>query len=187
MNPLLLAAPAVEPVGLIEMKGYLRLDTGDEDDLVSALIQSARLTVEAATGLALLAQSWRLRLGRWPSDGIVPIPLSPLMSIDAVRGAPASGGAVAIDPDLYRLDEAANPVRLLLDRTLQFEAGGLEIDVTAGFGTAPERVPQPLRLALRRLAAHWFEHRGDARGAGASALPGEVSALLAPFVRARLA
>jgi uncharacterized phiE125 gp8 family phage protein len=187
MNPLLLAAPAVEPVGLAEMKSYLRLDTGDEDDLVLALIQSARLTVEAATGLALLAQSWRIRLARPPSDGVVPVPLSPLMSLDAVRSVPASGAPVTVDPDLYRLDEAANPVRLLLDRTLPFGTGGLEIDVTAGFGPSPEWVPQPLRLALRRLCAHWFEHRGDARGAGASALPGEVSALLAPFVRARLA
>jgi hypothetical protein len=41
-----------------------------------------------------------------------------------------------------------------------------------------------LKLAIRILVAHWFEHRGDM--AGEQILPPEALALVAPFQRARL-
>ena len=56
----------------------------------------------------------------------------------------------------------------------------------AGFGATAAAVPALLRQAVLRLAARWFEHRGDVVGRDAEALPPEILALVAPFRRARL-
>jgi uncharacterized phiE125 gp8 family phage protein len=47
-------------------------------------------------------------------------------------------------------------------------------------------VPALLRQAVLRLAARWFELRGDVAGRDAAALPAEIMTLVAPFRRARL-
>ena len=59
-----------------------------------------------------------------------------------------------------------------------------EIDLRAGYGASGQAVPAPLRLAIRMLAARWFENRGDLLGQ--QTLPPEVETLLAPFRRSRL-
>jgi uncharacterized phiE125 gp8 family phage protein len=62
MTPLLTFAPQTEPLSLEEAKSWLRVDTGDEDQLIQSLIVSARLAVEAATNRLLINQHWRLLL-----------------------------------------------------------------------------------------------------------------------------
>ena len=57
MNPILITGPAVEPVTLAEMRAYLRLDDTAEDDLVAALVTTARQCVESASGRMLIIQS----------------------------------------------------------------------------------------------------------------------------------
>lgn len=190
MNPLVLVGPAVEPVTLAAMKRYLRLDGDDEDDLVSALIMAGRLTVERTARIALVDQTWRLRLSAWPADRAVTLPFHPLTSVEAVRVGTASGAFALVDPGSYRLDLGCEPGRLLVDVGVPdpaTRAAGIEVDVVCGFGTSPAAIPEPLVLAVRRLVAYWFEHRGDAARPGTPALPADALALVAPFVRPRLA
>ncbi len=189
MSPIPIAGPAVEPVSLAEMKTYLRLDTSDEDAVVASLIVAARHTLELATRRAFVAQTWRVRLDRWPEGRAVPLPFAPVMSIVSVRVTPSGGSPATIAPGSYRLDTAHEPPRLIVDDSAP-EAGGqgesVEIDASFGFGPAPADVPAPLRLAIQRLAARWFERRGDEDGE-ADILPGDVRALVWPFIRRRIA
>lgn len=64
--------------------------------------------------------------------------------------------------------------------------GAIEIDIAVGFGATAAAVPAPLRQAVLRLAARWFEQRGDVAGRDAQALPVAIAALVAPFRRGRL-
>ncbi len=190
MIPIALAGPAVEPIPLADMKAYLRLDGADEDDLVSALIIAGRLTVERHARIALIEQSWRLRLPAWPPDRVVLLPLLPVIGVDAVRVIGPPGPPVAVEPGLYRLDSSGDPARLLVDPTVPepgSPSGAVEVDVTCGYGAIPAAVPEPLRLAIRRLVAHWFERRGDDQLPAAPGLPADARSLLAAFVRPRLA
>jgi uncharacterized phiE125 gp8 family phage protein len=190
MNAIALAGPAVEPVSVPEMRAYLRLDTTDEDGLLALLIPAARLTVERATRLALIEQSWRVTLEGWPSERPLPLPLWPALAITAVRVRPVSGPSVVLDAASYRLDRSRDPARVLLDPAmadLGIPGGAVEIDASFGFGASPAEVPAPLKLAIQRLVAFWFEQRGDERPDGPEALPAEIRALLAAFVRPRLA
>ena len=182
MNRIILDGPAVEPVSLAEMRLFLRLDASDEDDLVAALIVAARITVEAATRLALVRQTWRLRVPASPRRCPIPLPLAPVIAALAVR----QPGGPDLASDLYRLDDAADPARLVLAEGVPDLGAGLEIDLAVGFGPDAASVPEPLRLAIRVLAACLHARRGDERGTD-EPLPASVRALIAPFARARLA
>ncbi|HMO29753.1 hypothetical protein [Enterovirga sp.] len=190
MNPIALAGPAVEPIPLAQMKSYLRLDGEDEDDLVEALVMAARVTVERHARLLLISQSWRLTLAAWPAGRTVRLPLHPILGIDEVRIAGEGDSPTIVPPGLYRLDSEGDVDRLVVDESAPAptgRSGRIEIDVACGFGGDPASVPQPLILAMSRLVAHWFEHRGDEPRPGGAGLPADVAALVAPFARPRLA
>ena len=80
MSPILIGGPAVEPVTVPEMMAYLRLDGPDEEALVASLIVAARHTLELVTRQVFIAQTWRVRLDRWPPGRVVALPLARPMS-----------------------------------------------------------------------------------------------------------
>lgn len=186
-----LTAPATEPVTLADAKAHLRIDDDSEDALVTSLVLTSRLHIEAALGIALVSQDWQLVLDRWPKGGAVTIPLHPLQSVSAVRVLDEAGSATVVGTDRYVVDTVSSLGRLVATafglpqpgRT----ANGVEIDFTAGFGPAPEDVPAPIRQALLMLVAHWHEHRDPVEiGTPGVAIPAAVSRLLKPYRVARL-
>lgn len=189
MTPLALTPPAQEPVSLSEARQFLRLDQSEEDGLLATLITAARLMVEAASGRCLIDQGWRLVLDRWPDGGELRLPLSPVGSISAGRVYDLLGEAQPVATGALQLDRSADPplIRVVGQVPEIGRAhGAIEIDVVAGYGAAADAVPALLRQAVLRLAARWFEQRGDVVGRDAQALPAEIMALIAPFRRARL-
>jgi len=191
MALVLTGAPAVEPVTVSEAKAHLRVDGTAEDTLLGSLILTSRLHIEAALGLALITQSWRLRLDRWPNGAEVELPLSPLQSVASVKVAAADGEAETVPANRYVVDLDGTPPRLVRNGggwpQPEKAAGGIEIDFTAGYGDDAEDVPAPIRQALLLLIAHWYEHRDPIEvGSRETAIPAAVSDLLAPYRTVRL-
>lgn len=189
MTPLALAPPATEPVTLTEARQFLRLDQGDEDELLSTLLTASRLMIEAAAGRCLIEQRWRIVLDRWPAKGEIRMPLSPIARIEAARVYDMLGAAQTVAEAALTLDRSADPpvIRLTAEvPEIGRDHGAIEIDVMAGYGETAAAVPAPRRQAVLRLAAPWFEERGDVASRDARALPGAIAALVAPFRRGRL-
>lgn len=189
MTPIALTPPALEPVTLSEARVFLRLDETPEDGLLASLITAARLMVEAASGRFLIDQSWRLVLDRWPVSGEIWLPLSPASAISAARVYDLLGASQPVAAGSLQLDGAADPpvIRVVGEVPEIGRAhGAIEIDLVAGYGATADAVPALLRQAVLRLAARWFERRGDAVGRDAEALPPEIMALIVPFRRVRL-
>lgn len=181
--------PAVEPISPAEAKAHLRIDHDSEDTLLSGLIRAAREEVERSTGLALIEQSWRLALDRWPRDGRVLLRRTPVREVLSVTVFDGDGGASVLSPAHYELDLLSSPARLFLANPSEPGAtlNGIEIDFTAGFGESGTDVPDLLKRALLILVAHWYEFRG-AFGADAQpvSIPDSYRRLIAAYRAPRL-
>ena len=191
MAMLLRSGPNLEPVTIEEVKAHLRVDGSDEDALLASLVLTSRLHIEAALSIALVAQSWRMVLDVWPKNGIVAMPIAPVMMIEDVRVIAANGDVNTVAADTYHLDVAGRPRRLMPLAGAWPSPGrrtaGIEIDLIAGYGATAADVPAPIRQALLLLIAHWYEHRDPFEiGAPQTNVPNAVSRLLGPYRAVRL-
>lgn len=181
MSAFLLTAPAVEPLSLADARSFLRVEHDADDAIIAALVSAARNHVEALTRCALIAQTWRLVLDRWPDSGRIKPRIGPLRSLAAVRVFNAAGEASAIDPETFVIDRAAGVIAApgwSLPAPGRGVAG-IELDIETGFGESPSDVPPKLLQAIRMLVAHWYENRGlIAIGQSIAMMPGSVNALI---------
>lgn len=181
-----ISAPGVEPVTLAEAKAHMRLDGGDEDALVTALIGVARGYLEHTTGLLLITRGMRLYLDRWPKSGIVRIAHGPVRRIDAVTVYDGEGAPRAVALAGHRLDGFGRPARFwLADPPAPGRCqNGIEIDFTAGFGDSGADVPDELKRALLMHVALMFSYRGAVAPADQpAAAPAGYDRLVAPYCR----
>ncbi len=191
MTLMMLSGPAAEPVSLADARQWMKVDSNDEDELIGALITSARLIVEATTRRMLMMQTWRLALDAWPGGLVYRLPLAPVLSVDTIRLRNADASATPLPALLWWLQTSTDEARLVFNAAPPVpgrSVGGIEIDLTLGYGGQPGDVPEPLRQAICLLVARWFEDRGDVISDLAhEQLPPRVAALLAPYRRVRLA
>jgi uncharacterized phiE125 gp8 family phage protein len=182
MAATLLVAPAAEPLSVADAKAFLRVEHGDDDSVIAALIAAARSQVEALTRRALIEQSWRLTLDRWPADGRIRLRMAPLRSVIAARVFDAAGVSSPLNTASFAIDAGGGIVAPRSALPSPGRAGGIEIDLQLGYGPAPSDVPELLRHAVRSLVAHWYENRGlSAIGQSVSLLPGSVGAMIAGY------
>jgi len=153
--------PVAEPVTLAEAKAHLRIDRGDDDDLLAGLVRAARQEVERSTGVALLLQGWRLVLDDWPENGCVPIRVHPLREVQSVTVFGSEGEGSVVATASYQVDAVSRPARIHFTAPVAplRAMNGLEIDFTAGFGESGTDVPDLLKRAILLLVAHWYEFR----------------------------
>jgi len=180
MSLSLTTPPAAEPVTLDDAKAHLRVDTTDDDALITSLISAARARAEWHTGRAFVTQSWTLWLDGWP--GIIEIPLPPLQSVASVTAYALDDSATVLDAATYQVDTASSPARLTLKPNASppvalRRINAIAIVFTAGYGEAGSDVPAPVREAILKIVANFYVNRGDA----AAVTPAEALALLAPY------
>lgn len=190
MALVLTAGPLAEPITLAQAKAHLRVDTMDEDILISSLILTSRLHIEAALGLALITQYWQLKLNAFPKANAFALPIHPVSAVTAVRTIAADGTITTLSPSATLLDPGP-PARVVRTApacpVITAAANGIAISFTAGFGPTAADVPAPIRQAMLLLVTHWYEHRDPIEiGEPDTAIPKAVSDLLAPYRRQRL-
>lgn len=169
MSLALITPPTEEPVALAAFKEHIKVDGADEDASLSGFLLAARRTIEARYSLAVVAQGWRLTLDAASAE--ILLPLSPVLSIDSV-GIVRAGVTETLAPTAYEARTGA-AARVRLKST--YPDAGLVIAFTAGWANA-SAVPEELKLAVKTLAAHFYERREGEAGDGA---PGVVRMLSA--------
>lgn len=191
----LVTAPAIEPITIRELKQALRIDSDSEDEYLGSLVQECTKELEDATDIAMISQTWRLTLDRWPTQGKEPwwdgvrdghinilhgpqngvdvrLPRYPLASITSCTVYDEDGTSSAVTVgSTFDVDTASMPGRLTLQRGATWPVAlrannAIEVVYVAGYGSEPENVPAPLRRAIRQMAAYAYEHRGDGCTAG---------------------
>lgn len=147
-------APTKTSIDAALVKAGKRIRHDSENDLISFWIKAADEYVEKRTNLALMEQTFVLRLRRiLPS---VQLPRPPLKTITSVKYAVTGGTEQTLsDPDdRVRIDRMLPTI----DTGLVEQAGTMEIEYVVG-ADDPEKVPAALRQASYLLAAHYLTAR----------------------------
>jgi uncharacterized phiE125 gp8 family phage protein len=171
----LVTAPTTEPVAVADLKAQLRLEATEthDDAFLGGLIKAARELVETDTRRALVPQTWQLVLPRFPRA--IQFRLAPVRSL-AIAYYDRAGQAQTLPASQYCATLFAEPVVVRPVSGLSWPDTYDRLDaitVTCGVGYAdPAQVPERAKLAIRLLAAHWYECREAAgtRPAGEHAL-----------------
>lgn len=185
MTLVLSQPPISEPITLDEAKTHLRIEHDSEDDLLNALITTAREYLEMQTQLALVTQTWRLSIDNWPMDQFLSLKKSPVQSIDQIEQFDENGSAELISISDMILDGNAHPGRLYTSEQTNPDQiiNGIEITFTAGFGSASD-VPDMLKRAMLIHIAHMFEFRGVVSpNMQPASVPNGYGSLISPWVR----
>ncbi|WP_291295824.1 head-tail connector protein [Elioraea sp.] len=204
-----LVAPVGEPVSLIDAKAHLRVDHTSDDVLIGAQLASARQTVEAHTGRALLTQTWEWQLDGAPTSNRVRLPVelldplgvtapiaaltipkAPLLAVLSVTYDDAAGVAQTMSPTSYVVQAPAGDTAPRGTLALAYGAawpaaraarGSFRIRFTAGYGAAAD-VPAALKAAILLLLGELYESREASMQGQAIQLSPAVDRLLSPYL-----
>lgn len=172
-------APAVEPITLDEAKLHLRVDSTDDNALISALITTARQLAERETKRAFITQTWEMYLDTAPAE--VDIPKPPLQATGlSIRVIDEAGAETVVGATLYDVDASENsPGRVKLKSGYAWPThrgfASFIIEFKAGYGDAGADVPEALKQGILQLLLHLYENRG------AEEIPKGLKALFWPF------
>src|SRR5690242_14642324 len=93
--PVVVTAPAAEPVTLAEAKDHLRVDDTNSDSRITSRIKAARTAAENFMQRALVQRTYRLTLEGFPANGCaLELPFSPAVSVDSIKYYDTSGTLV---------------------------------------------------------------------------------------------
>jgi uncharacterized phiE125 gp8 family phage protein len=184
----LLTDVTAEPVTLAALKGHLRVETPDDDGLISGLGIAARKLVEEYTGRRLMPRTERLLLDFFPKCRQIMIPASPISSVTAVTYWDDADNASVFDPANYIVD-VQGPIGMIVlkygavwpilgsNRRPVNVAG---VDFVSGYASAAA-VPEPLTLAIKMLTGHLYENREASSPLTLQQIPLGLQYLLKPY------
>ena len=167
--------PSIEPIEISEVKCVLKIDSMDEDFILSSFISVARQLIERYTGLSLITQKWKLVMDNLSETYLCHYPTS---VIDSIKTYDYDNTATTWANTNYRLDTDRNKIYFNEDYVFPTEIrenAGVEIIYTAGFGTS-EDIPAPIRQALLIMISALYECRGVCND-----IPFVCKTLLAPY------
>lgn len=158
-------APTDEPVTVEEAAAHLRLD--QPDPVLAGFITAARLKIESLTQIALATTEYIWSMTEQPPvvTGLnwiqvplgsprIELPRYPVQTVSSVTTISQAGDETILASGDFSLDRTLGPARLRL-ASLPWQ---LSVVFTAGYDPAP---PENLKLLVKILTAHFYEHRGD--------------------------
>lgn len=160
-------AQKLNVVSINELKLHARIIEDDENALLGEFIEAAFDHLHGPTGwlngYCLLEETWRFYLPSTLTFGLE-VPVRPLIAVTAFEYLGSDGTTYeAVPTDRYRQIGYGDHAQLVRT-SLPYPYFGTShprayrVTVTAGHPTAAE-VPSPLRMAIKLLAAHFYQNR----------------------------
>jgi uncharacterized phiE125 gp8 family phage protein len=168
--------PVQSPVTPQEFASWLRLDDATDPNLQFILNAATEKSI-AYTGRVFIEQTITVQYDGYPGKGSstlgldalrpvpfewIDLPYPRLISVESVVTEDEDGTQTVIDPNDYRVDTRSEPGRLNFKNSFpilntdQF----LIVEYKAGYGE-PGDVPYGIKLAIMKIGAYMYEHRGD--------------------------
>lgn len=151
-RPIVITAPAREPLTLEEVKDHLRVDGSDSDLMLLGTLRAARQYLEAVTGRAFITRTLDAYYDAWPAARLR-LPQPPLQSVTAVYYTDENGVEQTLSAAVYQVETVPEPGEVVREHdqswpTLNEGLAVVRVRLVAGFGDAPADVPEPLRQAM---------------------------------------
>jgi uncharacterized phiE125 gp8 family phage protein len=146
----LITPPATYPLTLAQAKEHLRVETDDEDTLITSYLDAATQLIEAQTGLCLVTQTWEYHISNLFFT--LTLPKMPVQSITSIKYYDTDNNLQTWDSSNYRLlnpyqyRARIEPINQL--PPVNWRRDAVQIRFVCGFETIPERAKQAVRLAL---------------------------------------
>jgi uncharacterized phiE125 gp8 family phage protein len=177
-----LSPPVAEPVSLADMKTHLKVvgdgnspDSHPDDDLIEMQIKAARAWCINYLGYAVVQQQFRLYLDEFPeqTEDTIELPLSKLISIDAVTYVDENGAQQTWASSNYSADTASVQGRLLRGYDVAWpdtrpQRQAVQITYTAGAAPTADSPPDYLAnvepdiiAAIKLIVGDLYEIRQD--------------------------
>lgn len=157
-------APTVEPVTLEKAKLHLKVDSADDNVLITALITTARQLAEKETKRAFITQTWEMILDSAKNE--IEIPKPPLQSVTSIKVIDDAGNETVVDSSYYDVDASENsPGRVRIKSGCSWPPhrgfASFIIEFKVGYGDAAEDVPETLKQAVLQIIGHLYDNRGS--------------------------
>ena len=163
MSLKLITAASALAVTLAEAKAHLRVDSTDEDTLITAMITAATETAEQITGRAIMPQTWELTLDEFPDA--LEITRVPAISVTSLKYYDAAGVQQTLSSSLYVLDSANDfgfayvvPAYGESWPTVRDQINAVNLRFTAGYANAAA-VPESIKAWIKLQVSAMFENR----------------------------
>jgi len=187
----LVTGPTQEPLTLAEAKLHARIDTDDDDQLLMALITTAREWIEGQTHRALVTQTWDWHIDwGWPymQNGVptLDFPINPVVSVTSITYEDGSSPRPTLDASRYTAvtrehNSYVVPAYGETWPTLRSVPNAITVRFVAG--QAIDAVPLQLVQALKMLVTHMYERRDLSAEKQMVEIPYAVEALISPYRR----
>lgn len=183
LRPIRTVAPALRVVSLEEAKAHLRVEVSEEDDLIDGLARAAESRLDGWSGLlgrCMINQTWRASYANWCWP-LLELPFPDISSV-VVTYFDSEGVEQTVSDVHYGLIETAGGTALewrssFAAPSLESRSDAIRATFVAGFGAAPEDVPDDLRHAIKLMIGGWYENREETViGVSVASLPISLSA-----------
>jgi len=155
--------PAIEPIGIDEVKAHSRIDLNEDDLLIQRQILSVRQMIERIYDIAIITQTWTMYLDWLPADSIE-IFKRPLQSVTSVKYIDPDGVTQTIANNLYMVDLNSRPPRIVKLQNaswpyVQPRPAAVAVEFVAGYGDKRQDVAPNLINYLLIKTADFYENR----------------------------
>jgi uncharacterized phiE125 gp8 family phage protein len=162
MTARLITPPAELAVSLLEAKQNLgfRIAATDDDARIRAWIEGITAHAEHYTGRAVINQTWRVTLDRFPDA--IQLAMPPLVSVTSLKYLDAEGVEQTLDPQDYLIDAVSEPGYAVPapGKTWPSTAdqiNAVKVEYVAGYGTDSTATPAAIRLYILAKLAEQFD------------------------------
>lgn len=145
-----------------------------DDDLLTALITTARQFVEDVTRRKLIQQTWNYYLDAFPEeDDFIRIPFGNLQNGESTaptvkyKDSDGTETTMTVTTDYLVETNGDDCGRIVLPYGVSWPSATLypsnpiTITFTCGYGDEAADVPSKIRTTIKMLLSHFYEHRGD--------------------------
>lgn len=184
MGLTLKTAPGTEPLTLAEAKLPCKVDSTDDDALITALIASARQQAEHRTGRALVTQQWELTLECFAGRILLPRPV--LVSVQSVKYLDDNGALQTLASTEYQvvISELVGYIQPAYGKSwpsCRVQPDSVVIAYTAGYGNAAA-VPSSIKAWMLMAIGTMYDQRNAVSEGQKNEVPRDFFAgLLDPY------